>query len=339
MADDDRGYRYGAPKPDLSKLNQGLNEPSNSRNANGGSAFPGRQPGETRQAYNEWVDTWWTAYQPEIGPLLAANPGREDEIQAIMWTFRASPNFTDDVYDALLTGGFNMGPSTPTGGNRRGGGGGGGGATKAQQYSSAEAAVRNRAGLLGLAFDDAAISSIARAVVDGNWSADQLDDYLVPAARNTNQAGFITATVNKVSQLAAQQLLNVSDATAREWAVKIASGEMDFEGVQSLLQAQASQRFGWAADRIAQGISVRDLLLPTRDRIAAELEMNPEDIDLMDDRWLGMVQTVGSDGVTRAATDSEAIMRARKLPEFAQTQKAGDMMATYALTLRDYFGG
>ena len=333
MADDDRGYRYGAPPatvPDLSTLNAGLTEPTD-RNPNGGSAFPGRQPGETRQDYNAWYDV----NAPMWGDLMALNAGREDELQGLLWTYRTLD--ARSLTNLLVQNGFNLG-TTPGGSGPRGGSSGGG-ATKAQQYSSAEAAVRNRAGLLGLTFDDAAISSIARAVVDGNWSSDQLDDYLVPAARNTNQAGFITATVNKVSQLAAQQLLNVSDATAREWAVKIASGEMDFEGVQSLLQAQASQRFGWAADRIAQGISVRDLLLPTRDRIAAELEMNPEDIDLMDDRWMGMVQTVGADGVTRAATDSEAIMRARKLPEFAQTQKAGDMMATYALTLRDYFGG
>ena len=333
MADDDRGYRYGAPTPkvpDLTALNAGLAEPVD-RNPNGGSAFPGRQPGETRTAYNDWYDV----NAPEWGDLMALNAGREDELQGLLWTYRTLD--ARSLTNLLVQNGFNLG-TTPGGSGPRGGSSGGG-ATTAQQYASAEAAVRNRAGLLGITFDDAAIKSIAKAVVDGNWSSDQLDDYLVPAARNTNQAGFITATVNKVSQLAAQQLLNVSDATAREWAVKIASGEMDFEGVQSLLQAQASQRFGWAADRIAQGISVRNLLLPTRDRIAAELEMNPEDIDLMDDRWMGMVQTVGADGVTRAATDSEAIMRARKLPEFAQTQKAGDMMATYALTLRDYFGG
>lgn len=333
MADDDRGYRYGAPTPkvpDLTALNAGLAEPVD-RNPNGGSAFPGRQPGETRTAYNDWYDV----NAPMWGDLMALNAGREDELQGLLWTYRTLD--ARSLTNLLVQNGFNLGAAPDSGSGSRGSGGGG--ATAAQQYASAEAAVRNRAGLLGIAFDDAAIKSIARAVVDGNWSSDQLDDYLVPAARDTNNAGLITSGVRQIQQLASQQLLKVSDATAREWASRIASGEMDMNGVTSLLQAQAVQRYGWAASQISQGIGVRDLLLPTRDRIAAELEMNPEDIDLMDDRWMGMVQTVGADGVTRAATDSEAIMRARKLPEFAQTQKAGDMMATYALTLRDYFGG
>jgi hypothetical protein len=335
MPTDEDNPRYkpttGKPAAKPSTVNDPDN-PNAARNAPPATSRPGFQQGDTLADYDEW----WNTNKTWVSEFMYLNPERAGEVKGLLWQFRFADGET--VTNAFMQRGLTLGQEDDGGGGR-GSGGGGGGANIAQQYVTAEAAVRNRAGLLGLTFDDAAISSIARAVVDGNWSADQLDDYLVPAARNTNQAGFITATVNKVSQLAAQQLLNVSDATAREWAVKIASGEMDFEGVQSLLQAQASQRFGWAADRIAQGISVRDLLLPTRDRIAAELEMNPEDIDLMDDRWMGMVQTVGADGVTRAATDSEAIMRARKLPEFAQTQKAGDMMATYALTLRDYFGG
>lgn len=331
MADDDRGYRYGAPPTptaDYSQLNQGLDEGGRA-NPGGGTAFPGRAPGETRQAYN----AWWDEYSADIDPWLTANPGREDEFMALAWTWRQNPT---RLRDEVLKAGFTA-PTTPdTGGGRRGGGGG---ATKEQQYASAEAAVRNRSGMLGITFDDAAVKSIARAVVDGNWSSDQLDDYLVPAARDTNQAGVITAAVNQVQQLAARQLLKVSDATAREWAVRMASGEMDMDGVQSLLQAQAVQRYGWAASQISQGIGVRDLLLPTRDRIADELEMNPEDVDLMDEKWLSMVQSVDDKGQIRAATDSEAVMRARQRPEWANTRKAGDMLATTAMTIRNYFGG
>lgn len=328
MPSDGKDGGYQPPAPDYSQLNQGLNEPTRD-NPGGGTAFPGRAPGESRQAYNAWYDD----YAADIDPWITANPGREDEFMAIAWTWRNNPT---RLRDEVLKAGFTAPSSPDSGGGSRGGGGG---ATKAQQYASAEAAVRNRAGMLGVTFDDAAVKSIAKTVVDGNWSSDQLDDYLVPAARNTNQAGVVTAAVNQVQQLAARQLLKVSDATAREWAVRMASGEMDMDGVQSLLQAQAVQRYGWAASQISQGIGVRDLLLPTRDRIADELEMNPEDIDLMDEKWLGMVQTTDDKGQIRAATDSEAIMRARARPEWARTRKAGDALASTAMTIRNYFGG
>lgn len=330
MPSDGKDGGYQPPAPDYSQLNQGLDETTKS-NPGGGTAFPGRAPGESRQAYN----AWWEEYSPDIDPWLAANPGREDEFMGLAWMWRNNPT---RLRDEVLKAGFAVPESPDTGGGGRGGGGGGG-ATKEQQYASAEAAVRNRAGILGITFDDAAIKSIAKTVVDGSWSSDQLDDYLVPAAQSTNQAGVITATVNQVQQLAARQLLKVSDATAREWAGRVASGEMDLDGVQSLLQAQAVQRYGWAASQISQGIGVRDLLLPTRDRIADELEMNPEEIDLMDEQWLGMVQTADENGQIRAATDSEAIMRARQRSEWASTRKAGDMVASTAMTIRNYFGG
>lgn len=320
-------------------LNAGLSEPAA---GNGGTDFPGRVSGtedESRVNYKKWYETEYAAAAPEFEPWLAANPGREDEIQAIAWTYRNSANFKDDFYDAVLKAGLTFpGPSTTSGSGPRGGGGGGG-ASKAQQYAAAEASVRNRAGMLGLKLDDGGVKALAKTVVDGNWSADQLDDYLVPAAVGTNSPGMITASVRAIDQMAAQQLLNVSDATKREWAGRIASGEMDMDGVRSLIQAQAVLRHGWAASQIAQGISVRDMLLPSRDRIASELEVGAETIDLMDSKWLSMTQTVDDKGVTRAATDSEVTMRARKLPEWSKTRRAGDMMATYAVTLRDYLGG
>lgn len=313
-----------------------VNDPDNpnaARNAPPATSRPGFQQGDTLAGY----DDWWETNQDWVSDLMYLNPERAGEVKGLLWQYRLADGA--QLTNLFMQRGLNLGMDDTGGGGGRGGGGGGGGATAAQQYASAEAAVRNRAGLLGIAFDDAAIKSIARAVVDGNWSSDQLDDYLVPAARDTNNAGLITSGVRQIQQLASQQLLKVSDATAREWASRIASGEMDMNGVTSLLQAQAVQRYGWAASQISQGIGVRDLLLPTRDRIADELEMDPESIDLLDEKWLGMVQSVDDNGVTRAATDSEAIMRARQQPEWARTRKAGDMVASMALSLRDYFGG
>jgi len=317
---------------DLAGLNQGLTEPSALANPGGGSAFPGRVPGETRSAYKQWFEY----YRADVSPWLDANPTRSDELQAVIWTYRNEPT---KMRDEVLRLGFTAPGGGGTDGSGSRGSGSSGGASIAEQYASAEAAVRNRSRMLGLELDDGGIKALAKTVVDGKWSPDQLDDYMVPGAVNTNAPGMITATVNRVQQLAAQQLIRVSDASAREWAGRIASGEMDLAGVQSLLQAQAASKYTWAASQISQGISVRDMLLPARDRIASELELAPESVDLMDDKWIGMMQTVDDKGQTRASTDSEITMRARKMPEWSSTQRAGQAVAEYAATIRQYFGG
>ena len=166
-----------------------------------------------------------------------------------------------------------------------------------------------------------------------------VSDYLVPGAMTTTSAGSITAGVDAIKKMASDQVLSISDATAREWSAKLASGETTIDGVRSMLQAQATARYAWAAPQIAQGVTVRDLLLPSRDRIAQELEMNAEQIDLMDSKWLSMVQTTDDKGNTRAATDSEVVMRVRKQPEWTNTRSAAATMSGVTSMLRDYFGG
>lgn len=281
-------------------------------------------------------DYWWWQNGARWSLWMYANPNQATQIKELAWEYRYDPNKTIDM---LL--GMGMKTPTSTSGSTRSGFGGGGGAgmSKEQEYAAAAAEVRNRAGLLGITFTDEEINAVAKAAVDNKWSAAQLDDYLVPAAKNTNNAGEITVSVQQVQELAARQLLSVSDATAREWAARISSGEMTLEGVNSLLMSQAKLRYSWAADTIQQGISMRDLMLPARDRLANELEMNAEDIDLMDPKWLGMLQTTDDAGTTRAATDSEIVVRARQDPAWMNTRAATNTAANMVTMIRDYFGG
>ena len=310
------------------------NEPTT--NKTGTTLFPGRQPGQSRVEYNQYFadNASW------VLPIISVNMERRDELKGLIWTYGSVGNY-DGLIDALNRGGFNMdvpGIGSSSGG-RGGGGGGGGGASKDQQYAQAKASLSDQAAQLGLQLDDASLNALAKTVVDGNWSNDMVMDYLVPGAQNTTNAGSITAGVDMIKKMAADQLLVVSDATAREWSAKLASGQTTLDGVATMLQAQATARYAWAAPQIAQGISVRDLMLPSRDRIAQELEMNPEEIDLLDSKWLSMTQTTDEKGVTRAATDSEVIMRARKDPQWANTRSAAATASNVTTMLRDYFGG
>lgn len=166
------------------------------------------QPGLNSGGNAKEYDEWWYGSGALWSQWMMANPEQADWVKSTAWTYRYNP---DEAIDRFMQAGLNP-PGDGGGGGRRVGGGGGG-VDKTQAYANAEAEVRNRAGQLGITFDGDAVKSIAKAAVDGGWNAAQLDDYLVPAAQNTNQAGEITVSTQQIQQLAAQQLLKVSDAT------------------------------------------------------------------------------------------------------------------------------
>lgn len=282
-------------------------------------------------------DAWWSLNGQQVLGSLAAqqHPDRIDELKALAWTYRNASD--DDLIDALIQNGFvsTDDPDSPGGGTR--GGGGGGGASKAQQYAAARAALVNRSRSLGIEFDDGALDALAQTVVEGNWTNAQVDDYILGA--QATKPGLITAGIDQIKALGAQQMLKISDATAREYAARIESGEQTMEGVKSAFQAQAQTQFGWAANLISQGVSVRDILLPARDKIAALLEISPDSVDLMDDRYLNMVQTTDEKGQVRAATLGEVAQRARKDDRYRQTEGARRDTANVGVTLARMFSG
>jgi hypothetical protein len=220
---------------------------------------------------------------------------------------------------------------------------GGGGATRAQQIAAAEAAIRNEAQRLGyVTFSDAQIRSLAGTAVSQNWSSEQLTDYLVQGATSNwdqLQGGALTGAVDSIKALAAQQLISVSDVTARNWAGRLMSGELDGDGLRSLLQQQATARYGWAADVIAQGISMQDFLAPSRDRIASILEVDPNELDLTDPKIQSMMTVTNDRGEVRVANDAELIRNARKDSRWVSTGNARELTAQAGMMLRRYVEG
>ena len=228
------------------------------------------------------------------------------------------------------------------GGRGRGGGGGGGGsaAPTPEQIASAKAAIKNRAATVGRPMTDDELTYVATVAVRDGWSSDQVDDWLVGDPTKVTDPGIVTATVDDIKKMAGSQLLSVSDDTAREWAMRITSGEMDPAAVQAIFQQQAIGEFGWAAQQLNAEQTMRDMLMPARDRIANELEMNPNEVDLMDSKWRNMVTVPDANGQPRAATLTEVTRNARKDPAFAKTTGAvRGAAATFRLIQNTFEGG
>jgi len=200
--------------------------------------------------------------------------------------------------------------------------------------------VQNRARTLGLGLSSEEIKSIAWSATANGWTDEQIIDRLVSGVDFSKlEGGELLAGVDDVKALAASFLVDVSDATAQQYAARMASGELTLAGVAATFQRQAKQRFSWMADTIDQGVTPEDYFQPMRSRIAAELEVNDDRINLMDPKWMGLMEVKDDKtGETRGATLYEATLAARNDPMWSQTQNAQEMAVRASSFLKGVFG-
>lgn len=285
----------------------------------------------TGQHYQEWYQ--WLLQDP--GAQAAFKKFGNDFIR-FEWEANLQ-NLQGQAYEMKFVAKFGVMPTAFF--RSPGGGGGGGGQSKAQSIAAAMAAIKNQAAELGLPIDDGTLRSLATTVVNENWSADMLTDHLLKDPSKITLPGNYAATADQLKGMANRQLVTIADGTAKEWAQRILSGEMSIDTVNNILQQQAAGEFGWAADLLASGATMSDILSPARDLLARELEINPNDVNLMDTRWRNMVQVTNTDNSKRAATLTEVVQAARKDPGWAKTANSARMAASVANMLRNVMEG
>lgn len=295
---------------------------------------------------DEWVDTYFqdlSTYMwiPEIRTLAAraARFGytREQVWQAFQQTRTFSTIFPDGVDSGAAAG---LG-----GGGGRGGGGGGGrsGAQIADDIDGIKAVLSDKARVLGLDLDDNQLTYIATYGMNHTYNENQYEDSLLALADatlgNVRQEGTLNVSVDDLRALSKSYMVPLSDQTLQEYSLRIAKGELDPTGVEAILRQQAKARFGYMADLIDGGTRPDDFFKPVRDVVAQTLEMAPGQIDLLDPKWLKLVEVADpKTGQTRGATLSEALIAARQTPDYAKTFGARDQAARWQSGLLKAFG-
>lgn len=296
----------------------------------GAQMFVNRQNRELREQAVEtfpYLAEWWD--HDEVGPLLA-NAVRND------WDDRTlfGAVYATDWYEQ------NFGRSGAAAGLRRaGGGGGGGGANREQRIAQLEAILSDQAALFGLQYSPEQIRDLAVRAEDGRWNeAMMIDNLLDGVERDDLTHGQILDFEDQARALAARYLVPMGDDQAHDLAMRIARGELDEAGLRSMFMAQARARFAWMGDQLDQGVTPEDYFAPAREVLARTLEMSAGQIDLMDDRWLGLLEVDDGTGHKRGATLHEAMQAAREQPEWVNTRNAQDTMANMALGVAELFG-
>lgn len=219
------------------------------------------------------------------------------------------------------------------------GGGGGGGANRANEIKALTALISDEAAKLGLVIGADQISVIATVAQKEGWTSAQIIDDLTKTVNfGSLGAGTLTTSVAEFKTMGKNYLVNVSDATAQNWALKIARGEMTAETVLNNIKEQAKAANPWLAQFIDKGIDPIDALSGNRDFIASNLELDPVNLDLMDSKILSMMTVTEANGTKRLADQSEMLRNVRRDDRWKNTNNAKELGASTAGMLGRIFG-
>lgn len=156
----------------------------------------------------------------------------------------------------------------------------------------------------------------------------------------TSQGGLLGARMTQARQAASQYALPMSDAMAFEWAKGIATGTQTEQGLTEYLQAQAQAAYAsdpHLARGLADGFTVRQVLDPQITASANLLGIDPDTIDLRDQKWAPILQF--NDGAqTRTRTLDETLKYVRSTDDYWQTKGAESEAAGFVKQLASQFG-
>lgn len=206
-------------------------------------------------------------------------------------------------------------------------------------YDTNLTSITSAATRFGIALDQATVQRLARDATTNNWTDQQITQQMLSGITSSSQLseGTITGTRDAIIGSARNFLLPMSEQSATDIALRQLRGELDEAGIASMFKAQAKANFSFIGDLIDQGLTPMDYFTPGRERLAMELEMNPEDIDLMQSDWVDAL-TMVENGQRRGATYTEIARKARTRSEWAQTENAQGALQNAVSAVAGLFG-
>lgn len=217
-------------------------------------------------------------------------------------------------------------------------------ATAASRLASQRAKITNILGKTGVYIDGSKLGSITEDSLKFGWSDDQLMDavlaYATPGAEGYT-TGDLGAYQQQVQAIAGAYMLPVSATEAADMAKRIASGEMDMDGVKALNQAKAKSMFANNSDMqklIDQGVVPKDYFSQHVSTMAQLLEVSPDSIDLVNNPQYRQILDTVDGGKHRTMTITEAENVARGQPGYKNTNGARRNFLGAASTLKQTMG-
>lgn len=199
---------------------------------------------------------------------------------------------------------------------------------------------------LGITLDNAgglaspAFSFLVDAIKYG-WDANEIRYRMLASVNKTQAGGQVGATAAQIKSTASDYGVPLSDKAVLDWATKVTQGAMDMQGVQGYLIEQAKSLFPALTGWLDKGGTVKDYAAPYLQLAQQELDINPADINLTDQKWMSALNQVDPKTGQRVSMSLDSwLAKLRSDPAYGYdtTSKGRQDATTLATVLQQKFG-
>lgn len=202
--------------------------------------------------------------------------------------------------------------------------------------------LKQQAQALGITIPDNMWGAIAEDSLKFNWDDNEIRTTLSGhfTYDQNRLTGAASAANAHLKQAARDWLVPMDDQTLGQWVTQIVSGAATTDYFDTYLAQQAQSLFPQLADPISRGINPTQWMAPYKSIAAQTLEMNPEDIDLRDPKWMRAVSQVDDKGARTPMTlyDWTNLLKTDDTYGWDKTQQGRDHGASLARGIAAQFG-
>lgn len=219
-------------------------------------------------------------------------------------------------------------------------------ASAQQRIIEEQTKVQNMAKQFGLTnLGKNALFELTNNKIRFDWSDEQMAKEFGRHLRNYQKVagrlptGAADAFAERVRQRGADFLIKVNRKTAENFALRQIEGSINDEYLESYFTNLAQAKYGWMADEISAGATPAEYFAPHKQRIADLLEVSPDEIDLLDEKFSPITNYRDPEtGKARGMNLAEAENWARRQESWRRTDNARQATATLTNKVLETFG-
>lgn len=214
-------------------------------------------------------------------------------------------------------------------------------ATAARTLDSTVAALRSRANAMGVDATDEQLRELADRQLRYNLNDAEMSTAFAELMVGDAPAGAVATTMTQLRAEARKFMVNVDENELVRWARGLVAGTTTIDNFATGLQSMAKAKFSGndqMVQMIDQGMSPDAFFADHRRLIAGEWDMSPEQVDLLDTKWQGVLQISGDNGKIRPMTLDETRRHIRSMAGWDKTTAGREKISNTTTMLLEKFG-
>lgn len=203
--------------------------------------------------------------------------------------------------------------------------------------------ITRMASQLGVTLDPGVADSFADSFYRYGWTPIQLQNSILTQFKYARGQTTASAAVTEMqlTQIASDYGVTLTDGDYRNWIISIDQGINTTDSFKTWAAQQSANLNPWAKSALDSGLTLKDITAPILNKVANELEINPNMINLTDSKWAKLMQVSrDKDGsfVMPSWSDVERTIRTDPQYGFDRTDNARQQAASAAQGLLKSFG-